>query len=164
MDRWEYLVTKEYKLRHHICEYFLDHTLDFVIDVGAYKATIESNDWVIPIDPLKSMPDSYHGTIKEWVNEHSDLLNKENYGVMALGLEIEGEESEWNSFLNLIESCKTAIIEFSKDHQPSVQQAQYILDNTSKEIMMEIDIAFPNVETVGFKPHANRKLIILKRK
>ena len=161
MDRWEYLVTKEYKLRHYISKYFLDD-VDAIIDVGAYKTRI---DWdnVIAIDPLMTMDDSYHGTVSQWVKEPF-YFKIENCGVMALGLEIEGDENEWNTFIALMEECKTAIIEFSKDHQPSVQQAQYILDNTSKEIKMEIDIAFPEVETAGFKPHANRKLIILKRK
>ena len=36
MDRWEYLISKEYMIRHHICEYYLSD-VDTVIDVGAYK-------------------------------------------------------------------------------------------------------------------------------
>ena len=164
MDRWEYLVSKEYKLRHHICEYYLDHGLDFVIDIGAYKSSIQSNDWVIPIDPLKTIPDSYHGTVKQWMNENSDLLDNKTYGVMALGLEIEGDEYEWDSFISLVEKSKVAIIEHSITHLPSVTQFNKVLENTNKRITTLIDFEFCDIQTAGFVPHAKRKLAILERK
>ena len=164
MDRWEYLVSKEYKLRHHICEYYLDHTLDFVIDIGAYKASIKSNDWVIPIDPLKTITGSYHGTVKEWVSEHSDLLNNNNYGVMALGLEIEGDESEWNSFLTLVRGAKIVIIEHSIEHGPSILQFSEIIGTTDKKITTTMDFEFCDMQTPGFVPHTKRRLAILERK
>lgn len=164
MDRWEYLVTKEYMLRHHICEYYLDHNLDFVLDIGAYKNTIKSNDWIIPIDPLKTIPDSYHGTVAEWVNEHGDLLKNNNYGVMALGLEIEGEnESEWNAFSQLIEGAKTAIIEHSIEHMPSVWQFDEIMATTKKKLVTLVSFEFCNVPTPGFVNHSKRRLAVLER-
>lgn len=164
MDRWEYLVTKEYMLRHHICEYYLDHTLDFVIDIGAYKKTIKSNDWIIPIDPLKSIADSYHGTVAQWVGEHGDILKNHNYGVMALGLEIEGEDdSEWNSLLFLIEDSKTAIIEHSIEHEPSVYQFNTIMKTTYKRLTTLIDFEFCTVPTPGFINHTKRRLAVLER-
>lgn len=162
-DKWEYLITKEYKLRQHICEYFVSH-LNLILDVGAYKTSLfhSGHPGIIPIDPLKTMVESYHGTVGDWVKEHGDLLYQD-YAVIGLGLEIEGDEDEFYTFFNLVEGSKIAIIEFSKDHQPSVQQVSYILKHSSKSIKMEMDIQFPNVEVSGFKPHANRKLIILER-
>lgn len=164
MDRWEYLVSKEYKLRHHICEYFLDHDLNFVIDIGAYKTTISSNDWVIPIDPLRSIPNSYHGSVAEWLSEHGDLLKDDNYGVMALGLEIEGDEKEWNAFYKIIDNSKIAIIEHSIEHHPSVYQFNKTMGLTSKKIITKIDFEFCDIHTSGFVPHKKRKLVVLGKK
>jgi hypothetical protein len=161
MDRWEYLVSKEYKLRHHICKYFLTD-MDLTIDVGAYKYTIEDLN-IIPIDPLKSMGDSYHGTVYEWYKEYADMLN-ENFGVMALGLEIEGDKNEWNCFFDLIERSKIAIIEHSIEHEPSVIQFNKIINSTTKELVAIVEFEFRNVDTPGFVPHSKRKLVILERK
>lgn len=164
MDRWEYLVTKEYLLRHHIAEYFLSD-VDFTIDVGAYKRTLYGaypyN--VIAIDPLKTMVDSYHGTVAEWFTEYSDILN-DNYGVMALGLEIEGEEKEWNAFISLIEGSRIAILEHSIEHEPSIAQFNQIMSTTKKELITLMDIEFCNVQTSGFVPHKKRRLVVLERK
>jgi hypothetical protein len=164
MDRWEYLVSKEYRLRHHICEYYLDYNLNFIIDIGAYKNTLKSNDWIIPIDPLKSIPDSYHGSVAEWVNEHNDLLKDDNYGVMALGLEIEGDENQWNSFYSLIEGSKVAIIEHSIEHEPSVKQFNLVMETTSKKLVTLMDFEFCDMQTPGFVPHKKRRLAVLERK
>ena len=163
MDRWEYLLTKEYRIRQHICEYFVGD-LQYVLDVGVYKTTLYGAYpyGVVPIDPLKTMVDSYHGTVAEWLDEHGDLLNVD-YGVIGLGLDIEGGKKEFDAFFSLRQGAKIAIIEFSKDHQPSVEQANYILEHINKPIKMEMDIKFPDVESSGFKPHANRKLIIFER-
>lgn len=165
MNRWEYLISKEYRLRHHICEYYLDYTLEFVIDIGAYKETISSNDWVIPIDPLKTIKDSYHGTVAQWANEHGDLLIKENYGVMALGLEIEGEDhKEWEAFSRIIDGAKVAIIEHSIEHAPSVQQFNMIMQTTNKRVTTLINFDFCDIDTPGFVPHTKRQLAVLERK
>lgn len=162
MDRWEYLISKEYLLRHHIAEYFLSD-VSFIIDVGAYKRTIGGaypyN--VIPIDPLKTMVDSYHGTVSAWVNEHGDLLD-DNFGVMALGLEIEGEKDEWDSFFKIVEESKITIIEHSIEHQPSVDQFELIMKNTKKTLVASIDMKFCHVDTPGFIPHSTRRLVVLQ--
>lgn len=161
MDRWEYLVSKEYRLRHHICEYFLDN-VDGVIDVGAYKYTLPWDN-VVAIDPLKTMEDSFHGTIREWI-EQPYYFDITNCGVMALGLEIEGGEDEWNAFSNIVEYSKIAIIEHSIDHSPSVYQFNKIMLSTNKKIITTIELEFCDMQTPGFVPHKKRKLTVLERK
>lgn len=163
MDRWEYLVSREYKIRHHIAEYYF-YDVDSIIDIGAYKFTIGGaypyN--VIPIDPLKTMFDSYHGTVSQWLNEHGDILTN-NFGVMALGLEIEGGEDEWNAFKTLIGDSKIAILEHSIEHAPSVWQFEEIMKTTNKKLVTVIDFEFCSVPTPGFVNHTKRKMAILER-
>lgn len=162
MDRWEYLLTRQYKIRHYICEYYLKDVIG-VIDVGAYKHTI---DWdnVIAIDPLGSMEKSYHGTVAEWVKEPY-FFNIEDCGVVALGLEIEGsDESEWNAFVSLAEKCKVLILEHSIDHIPSVEQVEMIMSLVNKQLITVMHFEICDVETPGFTPHNKRRLIVLERK
>ena len=162
MDRWEYLISKEYRLRHHIAEYFFDG-VEHIIDVGAYKFTIGGaypyN--VIPIDPLQTMFESYHGTVAQWVNEYGDLLT-DNFGVMALGLEIEGGDDEWCAFETLVEKSKVAIIEHSIDHEPSVNQINKILSSTNKTVTVSIQLEFSKFETPGFPHHPKRQMFVLQ--
>lgn len=161
MDRWEYLVTKEYKLRHHICKYYFDN-MDYIIDIGAYKHTIDGSN-VIAIDPLKSISNSYHDSVGQWLYEHGDLLT-DNCGVMALGLEIEGEESEWDAFTTLIDRSRIAIIEHSVEHEPSIQQFGKIMSTTKKELITLMEFEFCSTESPGFRPHTRRRLVVLERK
>ena len=161
MDRWEYLISKEYKIRHHICEYYFQD-VDSIIDVGAYKYSIPWKN-VIAIDPLCSIDDnSFHGTVSQWLKEpFYGML--ENCGVMALGLEIEGDIDEWKSFISLIEASKIAIIEHSIEHEPSVKQFNEIMKITKKRLTSVINLEFCQVDTPCFIPHSKRKLIILER-
>lgn len=166
MDRWEYLISYEYKSRHHIAEYYLNN-LDFVIDVGVYKMTIGGaypyN--VIPIDPLKTMFDSYHGTVAEWLHEHGDLLqNNTNFGVLALGLEIEGGDKEFAAFKTLVDKSKILILEHSIEHEPSVNQVNEILSYTNKDIVVSMQLEFNKLETPGFPQHLKRRMIVLQTK
>jgi hypothetical protein len=163
MDRWEYLISKEYMIRHHICEYYFGD-VDTVIDVGAYKQSLINVKRVVQIDPLGSMPESFHGTVKEWCNKQGEFFDISECGVMALGLEIEGDDGEWNCFSSLVEQSKVAIIEHSVTHAPSVLQFNKILDTTEKRVTTMIDFEFCDMQTEGFIPHGKRKLAILERK
>lgn len=161
MDRWEYLISKEYKLRHHICEYYLNN-VDAIIDIGAYKYTLPWSN-VFAIDPLASIDGSFHGTVSEWMQQPF-CFSLNNCGVMALGLEITGGEEEWKAFQYLIESSKIAIIEHSVEHTPSVWQFEEIMRTTKKNLITLIDFELCHVETPGFIPHSKRRLVVLEKK
>lgn len=164
MEKWEYLVSQEYKLRHHICEYFLGGDLDAIIDVGAYKNTIKTDNKLIAIDPLKSILGAFHGSVQDWFNSDVGDLKLTNCGIMAMGLEIEGGESEWACFKAMVDSAKVVIIEHSIDHEPSVLQADAILETTDKRVTVAIHFAFCDLDLPGFVPHSKRRLIVLERK
>jgi hypothetical protein len=150
-------------IRHHICEYYFGD-VDTVIDVGAYKQSLINVKRVVQIDPLGSMTESFHGTVKEWCNKQGEFFDISECGVMALGLEIEGDDGEWNCFSSLVKQSKVAIIEHSVTHAPSVLQFNKILDTTEKRVTTMIDFEFCDMQTEGFIPHGKRKLAILERK
>jgi hypothetical protein len=164
MDRWEYLVSKEYMLRHHICEYFFGDDLDAVIDVGAYKNTIKTHNRLIAIDPLKSIPGAFHGSVQDWFEGGVGDLKLTNCGIMAMGLEIEGGESEWACFKAMVDSARVVIIEHSIEHVMSVLQANDILESTDKKVTVTINFEFCDLDLPGFVPHTKRRLIVLERK
>lgn len=158
MNRWEYLVTKEFQLRQYVCEYYFDDA-EYIIDVGAYRKTFNRKN-VIAIDPLETMEDSFHGSLKQWYDSN-ELPS--DYVVVVMGLHIEGDDEELNTLIDLIKKSKRAIIEYPIDHQPSVDQFNFIIQQTNFKCGTVVDFSFPEMETLGFKPFLNRKLTILER-
>lgn len=158
MDRWEYLVSKEFQLRQHICRYFFDE-VDYVIDVGAYRKTFDGEN-VIAIDPLKTMENSFHCTLHEWYENNK--VDLKNYAVVVMGLHIEGEEKEFDTLIKILNGCKIAMIEYPIDHYPSINQFEKILNLTKLNSIIKIEFLFPEVITPGFKPFLKRTMHILK--
>lgn len=161
MDRWEYLVTKDYLVRHHIAEYFVRDS-DAVVEIGTYKRKLNINKPLYSIDPLKTIEDSFHGTIYDWFNTNSNILENVDYAVVALGLDIEGSDLEMQSAINLIKNSKVSVIEFAINHQNSCQQFDIILENCGKKVSHKMEMRFPDVNTDGFPPFPNRNLFVLK--
>lgn len=160
MDRWEYLITKEYCLRHHIVEYFIkDYST--VIDVGTYKKTLNFSGTLYSIDPLKSLPNTYHGTIGEWYLEYGKIISNNNYAVVVLGLDIEGNQNELDTLITLILNSKLTVLEFASEFSNSVNQFHNIMHTAQKKIGHCIDIKFPHVDTPGFVPYNSRKIYTL---
>ena len=158
MDRWEYLVSKEFQLRQYICEYYLDN-VDYVFDIGAYRKTFNRKG-VIAIDPLKTMDDSFHGTLKEWCLQNSI---PSNFSVIVMGLHFEGDEDEIQYLIDLIKQAEVVVIEYPIEHQPSVNQFMHIVKECSLKPNTTVDLTFPEVQTPGFAPYVKRKLVVLER-
>jgi hypothetical protein len=159
MNRWEYLVSKEFQLRQYICEYYLDD-VDYVFDIGAYKKTF-SREGVIALDPLKTMPDSFHGTLSEWCLGN-DIPN--NFAVVVMGLHIEGDDVEMQTLINLIKKANVVLIEYPINHKPSVDQFDRILEECNLKSNTIVDLTFPDPQTEGYVPYLNRRLTVLERK
>lgn len=158
MNRWEYLVSKEFQLRQYICEYYLDD-IDYVFDIGAYRKTF-NREGIIAIDPLETMPDSFHGTLNEWCLKNN-IPN--NFAVIVMGLHIEGDDTEMQALIDLIKKAKVVIIEYPIYHQPSVDQFDRILNECNLKANTIVDLTLPDPKTEGFTPYLNRKLIVLER-
>jgi hypothetical protein len=135
-----------------------------VIDVGAYKNTIKTHNRLIAIDPLKSITGAFHGSVQDWFEGGVGDLKLTNCGIMAMGLEIEGEEPEWACFKAMVDSARVVIIEHSVEHEPSVLQASAILESTDKKVTVAMDFEFCDLDLPGFVPHTKRRLVVLERK
>lgn len=160
MNRWEYLTTKEFSIRHHIAEYFIKDC-DMAIDVGSYKKTLNFSGNLYSIDPLKTIDDSFHGTISEWYAiNYNNLTN--NYGVVCLGLDINGSQKEFEILYELIKKSKVTVIEFAIEYIESINQFKAIQETVSnKKISHKFDVEYPMIKTEGFKPFTKRRLIVL---
>lgn len=163
MDRWEYLYTKSYSIRHHVAEYYLDD-IDVVIDIGTYRKKIKTNKKLYCIDPLKTLEDTFHGSISDWYSAHLSELHDKKIATVILGLHIEGEEKEFDCVVNLIKKSSVVVIEFSKQHTPSQHQFDTILSRTGLVVENEINFKMPVVETPGHPPFQDRTLYTLKEK
>jgi len=158
MDKWEYLITPEYSVRHRIAEYFVD-SFDLVIDIGTYKKELNINSKLHSIDPLKTLPNTFHGTVFEWFKTYNEELIDTNYAVVILGCHIEGDDDEISTVINLIYNSKISVIEFPIDHQPSLNQFNTILFKSGKKIIHKIDFTFPLVGTPGFPELYNKRVL-----
>lgn len=161
MDRWEYLVSEPYTLRHLIASYAV-RSMPYVVDIGSYKIKPSVNGKLFCIDPLKTMVDSYHGTVKQWMDQNYYQIKDFTYGVVILGLDIEGGEEEFNAILDLIKNSSVTVLDVPIDHQPSVQQCDIILARCNKKVETEADFRYPELNLPGFPSFRNRKLYILK--
>lgn len=161
MDRWEYLITEEYSVRHHIAEYYL-RDLPFVIDIGAYKKSIKTKGRVAIIDPLCTISKSYHGTIKAW-KDANPIPDDQEFGIMFLGLEINGGMDEFYAVKDLFIRSKRAVIEYSVLHGPSCADFVNLTDLVQKEIKLDMDYKVGAVDTNGYPPHNQRRLVVFEQ-
>ena len=161
MNRWEYLTTKEFSIRHHITEYFIKDC-DAVIDVGAYKKKLNTNGVLYTIDPLKTLEDSFHDSLYNWNIEYSEIFKYNNYAVVALGLDIEGDSNEIDTLIKLIQNSNVTIIEYATEYRNSINQYNYILKSLiNKKESTTIHISLPKIITDGFKPFYKRVIHVL---
>lgn len=163
MDRWEYLYTKSYSIRHHVAEYYLDD-IDVVVDIGTYKRKIKTDKVLYCIDPLKTFEDTFHGSVADWYSMYSNELHGKRIATIILGLHIEGEEKEFDCVVDLIKKSSIIVIEFAKQHAISQHQFDTILSRTGFIVENEISFKMPIVETPGHPPFRDRTLYTLKEK
>jgi hypothetical protein len=161
MDRWEYLINEPYTLRHHMAAYAMKN-MPYVVDVGTYKVKCQVDGKLFCIDPLKTIDDSYHGTVKEWMIENYEQINNYNYGVIILGLQVDGDDGEFEAAINLIKNSKVTVLDVPTEHKPSVQQYNDIIAKCNKKIQVEANFIYPQLNTPGFSPFVNRNFYILK--
>lgn len=162
MDRWEYLHTKTYAVRHHVAEYYLDD-VDVVVDVGTYKRKLETVATLHCVDPLRTFPDTFHGTVSEWCAKHGGELDGKRVATVVLGLHVEGGEVEFGALVKLLKRSSVVVVEFPKQHRPSQEQFDRILVETGLVVGNEIVFKMRKVDTVGHPPFAERTLYTLSR-
>jgi hypothetical protein len=160
MDRWEYLITKEYSVRHSIAEHYIDG-LDEVIDIGTYKRKLNFSGRLHSIDLLKTFDDTFHGTAAEWKNIYFNQIS-ERFGVVILGFHIEGGSSEIQAVIDLINRAEVAVIDIPMQHQPSVEQFKLVTDQLNKKYHTSINLLLPEMDTPGFPSYNVRNIYIFK--
>ena len=161
MKRWEYLISEQYKIRKIIASHYLS-SCDNVIDVGSYGEHligIDANK-LHSIDPLMSIPDSFHGTFSEWLSRNQNLYG--TIGVAILGFDIEGD-GEYEELLSFLIGVDTIVLEYAMEFEPSVQQSKHLMSQIPHKVETVINLELPEVKTEGFPTYSKRKITILKR-
>lgn len=161
MDRWEYLTTKEYGVRHHIAEYYMEN-MPVVIDVGTYRKKLNVSGQLNSIDPLKTLNGTFHGSVHEWYLLNKNFIDNAKFGLVILGLHIEGDSSEFDTVVMLAKKADVCVIEVPAGHDPSWVQFNNLLTNSGKRINTEMILLLPEVETPGFPPFSRRYIYVLK--
>jgi hypothetical protein len=166
MLRWEYLISKEFKIRHHIAEYYINNS-EYIIDIGTYRHKIATNKKVIYIDPLQTVSDSFCGTLSEWKKSFYKEVKDKEYSVVALGLHLEGDSSQIKDMIEICDGASVIVLEIASDFKPSLEQYNLIrsklIKNNRKKIICEMNITLSDILNVdGFKPFVNRKICVFK--
>jgi hypothetical protein len=153
VDRWEYLVTYPYTVRHQIAEHFVQD-YDTVIDVGVYKHKI---DGAICIDPLGTV-DGFYGTASQWLAVNT-LPNR--YAVILLGCAIEGDQQEWEAVRQIVSSSSLVVLEWATDYVSPFGDPSLLM--VGFNTIFHAQYVLPDVDTPGF-PVYNKRIMIVGKK
>lgn len=161
MKRWEYLVSEKFKIRKTIAAHYLS-SHDNVIDVGSYGEHLIGIDFnkLHSIDPLRSIPDAFHGTFCEWLRKHKTLNG--TIGVCLLGFDIEGD-GEYEELLSFVKKSDTIVLEYPVEYEPAIHKSHDLMSKIPHKVETVINLELPEVQTEGFPTYSKRRIFILKR-
>lgn len=154
-DRWEYLVSYPYTVRHRIAEHFVaEHK--HVVDVGTYKLTLKPSpeQTVTCIDPLQTV-EGFDGSFSQWWEHHNTFTG---FALVILGCAIEGSRHEWDCVTQAAKQADMIVLEWATDYvspfgDPSLLMVGY---NT----LFHSRMVFPHLGTPGFKEYNNRIMMV----
>lgn len=153
VDRWEYLVTYPYTVRHSIAEYFVQG-YDTVIDVGVYKHKIGG---AVCIDPLGTV-DGFYGTASQWLSENT-LPDK--YAVVLLGCAIEGDQQEWEAVRHIVGGASLLVLEWAIDYRSPFGDPSLLMVGFNN--IFHSQYVLPDMDTPGF-PVYNKRIMMVGTK
>lgn len=151
MNRWEYLVTPPYRVRHAIAEHFCAD-LPLVIDIGAYRTPLRL-PYVISIDPLGTIDGAEHCTVGQWVAKHTTRPA----GVVLLGADLNGP-GELDAAAELVAAAKVAVIEAAVDHPLGIGQLQQL--SAGRPVVCDMTFTIAAVDADGYSPFPVRRLVV----
>jgi hypothetical protein len=154
VDRWEYLVTYPYTVRHRIAEFFVE-PYNTVVDVGTYKIPLQVKPYqtLVSIDPLKTVP-GFHGSISEWEASNTDS----DYAVVVLGCAIEGNQQEWDALQKVVSNASLVVVEWASDYNSPFPSPSYLLHGFTT--IFHSQYVLPNIKTSGFPVYSRRIMVV----
>ena len=168
---WSYLASEVFQQRCVLAANWLKECRT-ILDVGGYKTPInrflthDSRASVTVIDPrIKNSSLGPHRYINGLWQDHKI---DQTEGIVILGIEIHAPESEWQYFINFIDSCQKGVIGVAEDHIHSVNMWAKIQQSLKKiRVQMQIgldlrDNDFGDLTNSG-PPYTKRKLYFLGR-
>lgn len=177
---WKYLESRAFTTRYVLAAHFVDLCRS-VIEIGGAKTPIDSflmneHDQVLVLDPFIRESESNSLRDKPCVVSHVRARFQDvnwyvsdgtEYGLVILGLEIQGLESQhYETLWRLINQAKLTVIEFPPSWGPSCEQFEMIRSNTDTKLTLEMDLGlegndFGNLEN-SWPPRCDRKLYVLE--
>jgi len=154
MDRWEYLTTPVYQVRHAIAAHFVQKCAA-VVDVGAYRVPLNVPGTLYSVDPLATIDGAHHCTVSEFWRRHNDLRG---FGLVVLGLDITGD-GEIETIRAMMNAASVTVLEWSATHPLGVQQAAYLMRD--REPVVTMALRLPTVRVAGFPVQGDRRLAVI---
>lgn len=153
MNRWEYLNTKPYRVRHAIAAHFVVG-LQRVVEVGVFRVPSPIFG-AVGIDPLGVTPEAFHGSVAEWVKAH----NWRPDGVVALGLDLNGESEEMNALVDLVANAEVSVVDAAVKHGIGMAQLRRLVDG--RHLIADMHLTLPKVDADGFPVYHERRLVVI---
>lgn len=137
--RWPYLATEDYHVRQHIAEWYL-RGMPRVVEIG-------------PNGNGVTVPGEYHA-----IDRLSDAPQISGpYGLVYLGVDIEGGDSEVQAFRALVRGASVCVLETALDYEIGARQMREAAESSGKGIVARFEIYLPN-----HGKHSRRGLMILR--
>jgi len=157
MNRWEYLLTPAYRLRHAIAAHLVADC-QTVVDVGAYRLPLPVSQVLYSIDPLATIPDAHHCTVSEFWAHHGDLAG---FGLVMLGLDMTGGASEMHALRAMMDAASVTVLEWATSYGPSAGQAAWLMAERTLDVDMTLRL--PEVCCDGYPARRERRLVCWTR-
>jgi hypothetical protein len=153
VNRWVYLNAVVYRVRHAIAAHFMTG-LHQVVEVGVFREPSPIAG-VIGVDPLGVTPGAFHGSIAEWVACHDWRPE----GVVALGLDLNGEPEEMDALVDLVANARVSVLETAVKHGIGMAQLNRLAEG--RELVADIHLTLPKVDAEGFPVYGERRLVVV---
>jgi hypothetical protein len=177
---WKYLESEAFSMRYVIAGNCVDGCSS-VVEIGGARTPIDqflkaAHDKVIVIDPfiresragvLNGEKCSVEHVRARFQDVHWDIPRDADYGLVMLGLEIQGlNESEYQSLFDLVNRAKLTVIEFPLSWAPSREQFEKITNNTKTRIRLKLSLDLKDNDfgdlTNSWPPRCDRVMYVLE--
>jgi hypothetical protein len=155
VNRWEYLNTSPYRVRHVMAAHFMVG-LSSVVEVGAFRVPCPIPG-VVAVDPLGVTPGAFHGSVAQWVDQHDWRPE----GVVALGLDLESGDAdrEFAALAELVDGARVSVLECAVEHANGrVQMGRLV---AGREVVADIGLSLPQVDVEGFRVYGQRRMVVI---
>ena len=138
--RWPYLSTEDYHIRQHISEWYM-RDMPTVVEIGPNGNGVKVSGHYRAID---------------WLSEAPDDIGRP-YGLVYLGVDIEGGEEEIAAFHHLVRGASVCVIEAATDYPVGSRQMREVIATSRMEVVARFEIYLPD-----HGEHSARSMVVLR--